>query len=82
VSGHAILRSAVYGEKWILRLTARTAAVGGAFAPIVMVFHIASKGGSSSHATVNNGESHLTMDEGSSKRMMRLSNLRDCQRVA
>lgn len=55
--------------------TVFTAAVGGAFAPFVMLSHIASYGGSSSYAIVNSGESQRTIDEGSSNRMIRLSNL-------
>lgn len=54
---------------------ATTAAVGGAFAPIVIVAQMASKGGSSSGAIVKRGESHRTIEEGSSNLMIRLSKL-------
>ena len=56
-------------------LTWRVAAVGPFFAPFMTTFQISSKGGSSSHGIDIRGESHLTMDEGSSNRINRLSNL-------
>ena len=52
-----------------------TAAVGGFLTPVVMELQIASKGGASSCGIVKSGESQRTMDEGSSNRMIRLSNL-------
>jgi len=51
------------------------AAVGPFFSPFMTTFQISSNGGSSSHGMDINGESHLTIDEGSSNRMRRLSNL-------
>lgn len=55
--------------------TTVTAAVGGALAPVVMVDQIASKGIVSEGEMVKSGESHRTIEEGSSNRMMRLSKL-------
>lgn len=52
-----------------------TAAVGPFFSPLMTTSHIASKGGSSSHGMEIKGESHRTMDEGSSIRIRRLSKL-------
>jgi len=59
--------------------TTTTAEVGGALAPVVMVFQIVSNGGASSHGIVKSGESQRTMDEGSSNRMIRFSKLLDHQ---
>ena len=55
--------------------TGLTAAVGPFFSPLVAKSNICSRGYGSSHATVISGESHLTIEEGSSNRMIRFSNL-------
>lgn len=52
-----------------------TAAVGPFFSPLITTSHIASNGGFSSHGIEIKGESQRTIDEGSSKRISRLSNL-------
>jgi hypothetical protein len=57
------------------RLTWRVAAVGPFFSPFMTTFQMSSNGGSSSHGIEINGESHLTMDDGSSNLIKRLSNL-------
>jgi hypothetical protein len=59
--------------------TCRVAAVGPFFSPFMTTFQISSNGGSSSHGMDINGESHLTIDEGSSNRIRRLSNLSSVQ---
>jgi hypothetical protein len=57
------------------RLTWRVAAVGPFFSPFMTTFQMSSNGGSSSHGIEINGESHLTIDDGSSNLIKRLSNL-------
>ena len=54
-----------------------TAALGAFFSPFIIMFHISSYGGVSSTDKVIRGESHRTIEEGSSNRMMRFSNLHD-----
>lgn len=56
-------------------LTCRVAAVGPFFSPFITTFQISSYGGSSSQGMDIRGESHLTIDEGSSNRIRRLSKL-------
>ena len=64
-----------YGSSVADWLTCMTAALGPFFSPFVTMFQISSYGGSSSGDIVIKGESHLTMEEGSSNRMIRLSKL-------
>ncbi len=58
------------------QLTSATAALGDLTSPLVAASHSSSRGNSlSSHAKEKSGESHLTMDDGSSNRIIRLSKL-------
>ena len=59
----------------MVELTTLTDAVGGLFVPDMMLCQMTSNGRPSSHGIVKRGESHRTIDEGSSNRMIKFSKL-------